>query len=121
MKTHIKHEMPDGVRTDMNWLRNTMVTLDQFRSVRIEFEQNQELSDAYGEGTGEWRVAITAPSTSGRLNDFVSEGEDFEEVLYDAVTQAERSTDEWYDKCKAAREAALAKLTPEERRILSVA
>lgn len=120
MKT--KHEMPDELRCNSeHWLRETMVMLRNFKGVSIEWEEDSKMTQAFGEATGEWRVYITAAGTDGRYRTFESKDEDVEPALYDAFTQAEKSEDEWYDNCRKAKEAALAKLTPEERRILHVA
>lgn len=117
----MKHEMPQEIRCNSeHWLRETLVSLRNFRSASIEWEEDSKLSEAYGEATGDWRVYITAAGKDGRYRTFESKGEDLEPVLYDAFTEAEKSEDEWYDNCQKAKQAALAKLTDEEKRSLGL-
>ncbi len=117
----MKHEMPQELRCDSErWLRETLVSLRNFKGASIEWEEDTKLSEAYGEATGDWRVSITATGKDGRYRTFESKDEELEPALYDAFTQSEKSEDEWYENCRKAKEAALAKLTPEEQRLLRV-
>lgn len=116
----MQHQLPWDLKCSDNWLHNIVASLDSFKGVSIDYERDEQLSDAHGECQGKWRVSVTAANSSGRYRTFESKGEDFKEVLYDAVTQAEKSEDEFYDQRERAREAALAKLTPEEKALLSL-
>jgi hypothetical protein len=117
----MRHQIPQELQGDPNWLRNILVTLHQFHYVSMEFERNEELSAATGEPQGEWRVTISAPNPkTGRYTEIVSASEDFLEVIYDAVTEAEQMTDEFWEVRRQQKATALAKLTQEERRLLGV-
>ena len=98
-----------------NWLRNTIVTLNNFDSVSIYWENDNRISNMTGEPEGEWEVNISA---NGKRFDSVHE--DIEHALWFAVTCAENHQSESWQKHESARKTALAKLTPEERKLLRI-
>ncbi len=97
-----------------NWLRNTLVTLNNYSVVDIHWENDWRESNRTGEPAGEWDVMIETPHKKR----FTGKHEDIFSALWYVATLAENANCEDWDKQDAARQAALSKLTPEERKIL---
>lgn len=109
------NEMPSNLYCDAtNELRNILVTLDKHSSVELYWENDNATSNATGERAGEWVMTIHA----GQNVRITGRHEDIEKVLWYVTTLAENADDEAWKKQQADRAAALAKLTPEDRKIL---
>ena len=100
-----------------NWLRNTLVTLNDYSVVDLHWENDWRESNKTGEPAGEWELTIET-AHGKRIS---SKHEDIENVLWYVTTLAENAESEGWKKQEADREAALAKLTPDERRLLRLA
>lgn len=112
------NDMPIGYLADHpNWLRNTMVTLNNYSVVDLHWENDWRESNKTGEQAGEWEITIET-AHGKRIR---GTHEDIENVLWYVTTLADRAEDEDWKKQDAARDAALAKLTPDERRLLRLA
>lgn len=98
-------------------LRNILVTLNQFSAVEIHWENDNAESNRTGEPAGEWQVEIRT-AHGKRIK---GKHEDIENVLWYVTTLAEQAESEAWKKQDAVRAAALAKLTPEEQRVLRIA
>lgn len=103
--------------TNAHWLRNTLVTLNQFSVVDLHWENDWRESNRTGEPAGEWHLVIE--TAHGKR--FTGQHENIENVLWYVTTLAEQADSEAWNKERSDREAALAKLTPEERRLLHLA
>ncbi len=98
---------------DDNSLRNCIVSLDNFRSVNINWEMDVRATNATGESCGYWTVEIQTQRRS-----FTAKHECITNALWFAYTLAEVADTEEYEKREQARQAALSKLTPEDRKAL---
>ena len=99
-------------------LRNALNSLSSFEHVEIFRERDHHVEHATGEDTVPWTVCINGTfSSQPRI-------EVKDDALEDAIIQAEHEASEVdgaeYQKQQANRYAALAKLTPEERRLLGL-
>ena len=92
-----------------NWLRNTLVTLHNHPVVDLHWET--------GEPDGEWEMMIET-ANGKRIR---GKHEHIENLLWYVTTLADNADSEGWKKQEADREAALAKLTPDERRLLRLA
>lgn len=113
MKEKIIHQIPFELRKNSNWLRNLIVTLDQYSSVNIHWEFDRYTD--YGDVEGKWSIAIY----HGR-NIYSSSASDVLEALYDVTTQAEKGIDEEYERKKQKKAQAMAKLSLEEQQLLGL-
>lgn len=100
-----------------NWLRNTLVTLNNYSVVDLHWENDWRESNKTGEPAGEWELMIET-AHGKRIS---GKHEDIENVLWYVTTLAENADSEAWKKQEADRDAALAKLTPDERRLLRLA
>ena len=100
-----------------NWLRNTLVTLNNYSVVDLHWENDWNESNKTGEPAGEWELTIE----NAHGKSFRGKHEDIENVLWYVTTLADNADTEAWKKQEADREAALAKLTPDERRLLRLA
>ncbi len=111
------NDMPwDYSSQNPNWLRNTIVTLNNFSVVDLHGENDWHETNKTGEPEGEWEMMIET-AHGKRIS---GKHHDIENVLWYVTTLAEHSEDEDWRKQEAAREAALSKLTKEERRLLRI-
>jgi hypothetical protein len=108
------NDMPPEWHNDQRQIRNALVTLDQFACVDIHWERDGYDDD--GNPKGEWEIAIETNSGS-RIK---SQHFEITRALWFATQMADAAVQACYLQRKAAREAALAKLTTEERRMLGV-
>jgi len=109
------NDMPFGYcSNNPNWLRNTLVTLNTYSVVDIHWENDWRQSNKTGEPEGEWELFIV--TAHGKR--FTGKHEDIENVLWYVTTLADNATSEDWKKQEEDRKAALAKLTPNERRLL---
>ncbi len=109
------NEMPSEFATDARQIRNMIVSLDQNACVSIHWEIDPRASDAAGENVGEWNVLIE----NGRRR-VETDHHDIVKALWFVTTIAAAQDNEEYVKREAARTAALAKLTTEEKRLLGI-
>ncbi len=100
-----------------NWLRNTLVTLNNFSVVDLHWENDWRESNKTGEPAGDWELMIET-AHGKRIS---GKHENIENVLWYVTTLAENADSDAWKKQEADREAALAKLTPDERRLLRLA
>ena len=105
--------MPWEVHNDANGLRNILVTLSQYTSVDIHWEADVAASNATGDDIGEWEVELQ----NGPRRVRVRHAEITNALWYanEKMTSVESAA---YEARDAARQAALAKLTPDEKRLL---
>lgn len=108
-------EMPCSFHNDADELRNCLMTLHTFPCVDIHWEQNMDASNALGEIRGKWEVNIVA-----RSGTFRAEHSELTNALWFAFTCAEKYNDDEYERRSNLRQAALAKLTKEERKELGL-
>ena len=108
------NDMPPEWHNDQRQIRNALVTLDQFACVDIHWERDGY--DDEGNPKGEWEIAIETNS-GARIK---SQHHEISNALWFATEMADAATQARYLERKAAREAALAKLTTEERRVLGL-
>ncbi|HEX2656104.1 MAG TPA: hypothetical protein VHN11_20980 [Xanthobacteraceae bacterium] len=96
-------------------LLRTLTRLEAFPCVDIHRERDYHVEGATGEDTAQWEVHISA----GRKRIEVKRA-DLGHAIIEAAHQAEEiATAEWQQR-EAQRTAALAKLSPEERKLLGV-
>jgi hypothetical protein len=108
------NDMPPEWHNDARQIRNALVTLDQFACVDIHWERDGY--DDEGNPKGEWE--ITVETNSGlRIR---SRNCEITHALWFATQMADAAVQACYLQRKDAREAALAKLTTEERRMLGL-
>jgi len=107
--------MPDTFRNDAAAMLDLIRSLDQNDCVSIHWEIDVHASNAAGEKVGEWDITIE----NGRNRVDVKHPE-ITNALWFAVQVADAKTGEAYQAQKAARAAALAKLTLEEKRLLNI-
>lgn len=106
--------MPSSWHNDQREIRNAIVTLDQFACVDIHWERDGYDDD--GNPRGEWEISIETNS-GARIQ---SQHPEITNALWFATTMADAAVQAAYLQRKAARDAALAKLTTEERRMLGL-
>lgn len=119
MKTKLPEsaeEMPIAFHNgDDQSLRNCLMSLDTFRAVNINWEMDIKATQATGESCGEWTVDI---HTHRRT--FTAKHSELTNALWFAHTLADAAYTEAYEQRESARNAALAKLSPEERKALGI-
>jgi|GEM_PF-5376176 len=112
------NDMPwDHASKNPHWLRNTLVTLNNYSVVDLHWENDWRESNKTGEPAGEWEMTIE--TAHGKR--FRGKHENIENLLWFVTTLAENADSEAWKKQEADRTAALAKLTPEDRRLLRLA
>ncbi len=107
--------MPSSVHNDANWMRNIMVTLNEYSCVSIEWERDEHMTRETGETHGEWNVMIDTGRRQIR-----AKHEEITNALWYVTTIAEAHLESVYDARIKARAEALAKLTDDEKRLLGV-
>ena len=108
-------EMPSAFHNDANAIRNLIVSLNQFSYVSITWERDNHMTAETGETCGEWEVSIDTGRRQIRTNHT-----EITNALWYVTTIAEDHLENAYNERKKARESALAKLTPDELRILGI-
>jgi hypothetical protein len=106
------NDMPPEWRRDPRNIQQAITALEEFEFVEMLFVRNE---DTDGDG-GTWQIEIQG---SGTLRVRAAHPQ-FANALWFAVTMADAAAQEAVEQRKAAREAALAKLTTEERRMLGL-
>ena len=101
--------MPPEWRRDPRNIQQAITALEEFEFVKLAFYRH------VGEG-GSWEIEIEG---RGALRVEAAHTQ-FANALWFAVTMADAAAQEQAEKRKAARKAALAKLTTEERRMLGL-
>ena len=96
-----------------NWLCNALVTLNNYSVVDLHWCE----SNKTGKSAGEWKLMIE--TAHGKR--ITGKHTDIENVLWYVTTLADNADSEAWKKQEADREAALRKLTPDERRLLRLA
>ena len=109
------NEMPSAQHNNENWIRNVMVTLDQYSCVSMDWERDEHMTRETGETHGEWNVMID----TGRRQ-FTAKHAEITNALWYVTTIANAHLESVHDAQVKARAAALAKLTDEEKRLLRV-
>lgn len=110
MPTEILFPLPDTPPRPA-LLNNLFNRLESLPGSEITWDRNG--TDDFGEPRGEWHVSIDMPRK------FVSVTHpDYLQAIHEAVERAENLEQEAYKAREAQRAAALAKLTPEERKLL---
>lgn len=108
-------DMPSAFHNDANAIRNLIVTLNEFSFVSITWERDDRMTAETGETHGEWEVSIDTGRHQIRTNH-----PEITNALWYVTTLAEDHLENAYNQQKKAREAALAKLTPDELRLLGI-
>lgn len=103
--------------TNPHWLRNTLVTLNQYSVVDLHWENDWRETERTGEPAGDWHLVIE--TAQGRR--ITGQHHKIENVLWYVTALAEHADSEAWNKQRANRESALAKLTAEERHLLGLA
>jgi hypothetical protein len=103
-------EFPQSVHQATH-LKNLFDRLESTPGATLSWEQHR--LDDFGDPKGEWHVSIDLPRTTISFSH-----PDYLQALNEAVERAEKHTDEAFKAREAQRAAALAKLTPEERKLL---
>lgn len=107
--------MPSSFHNDANELRSCLLSLGGFTSVEIYWETDVALSNAMGERHGKWMVVIeTARNTIRGTH------AELTNALWYASTLANAANSGEYERREQARKDALAKLSPEDRKVLGV-
>lgn len=110
------NDFPFELHSYERWLRNTIVTLgDRFDCVDIHWEVDHAASEASGETVGTWDVHIEA----GRKRISAKHPELLPALWY-CATVADAASTAAYEAREAAREKAMAKLDPEDRKLLGL-
>ena len=108
-------DMPHGFPSlNPTWLRNTIVTLNNFPVVDLHWENDYRESNKTGKPAGVWEVTIE--TISGKRIE--GKHEEIENVLWYVTTLADDYDSAAWKKREADRAAALAKLTPDDRKLL---
>lgn len=109
--------MPFGYFCDNpNGLRNLLLTLHTYSYVDLHWERDWETGRHTGETEGYWNMALST-AHGKRL---AASHRNIENVLWYVTTLAEAADSEAWQKQESDRKAALAKLTPDDRRLLGV-
>lgn len=110
------NEMPHDWHNDANAIRNALVSLHSHSYVDIHWERDHRSSEAADESIGQWDISIEV----GKKIINVSHPE-ITNALWFAIEISDASRSQAYQEAQTKRAAALAKLTPEERRLLDLA
>jgi hypothetical protein len=111
------NDMPFGLsESHPHWLRNALVTLDRHSFVEIFWQPDDATVDSDGKPSGFWKVEIV--TAAGKA--VAGRHESIENALWFATTIADAKDDQEYERRKAEKAAALAKLTPGERKLLGL-
>ena len=105
-------DMPPLFHNNAESIRNMLVTLDDFCSVHISWELDS-YSDDSEDAHGTWIVEI---GTNKRL--VFGKHRYITNAIWYAYTIALAADNDEYEQRESARKAALAKLTPDERKLL---
>ena len=97
------------------WLRNLITDLRKYDCVDIHYEADSVASDLAGEQVGDWHVTIETSRKTVR-----TKCDDILNALWFATTLAESIDNEEYIQRVNRRNAALAKLSPEDRLALGI-
>lgn len=109
------NEMPSEWHNSPNQVRNCVVTLDQYSRVDIHWERDYAASDAAGENVGEWNVIIENGPRRVTVNH-----PELTNALWFVTEVSNAQSIAAYHAREESRKAALAKLTPEDRKLLGV-
>lgn len=110
------NDMPHEWHNDAQAIRNAIMELDSFECVDLHWERDDHASNAAGEIVGEWELYIS----HGRSTIKAKHAE-ITNCLWFAVTMMDEQAQDAYKRQQDAKKAALAKLTPEDRRALGLA
>lgn len=108
-------DMPwDLFSKDPGLLASILAGLHHHSYVSLHWENNWEVTRETGEPSGRWDMEITAQTGK---NIYVSH-EDIAKLLWFTNELANAANNDVWDANEKARKAALAKLTPDEKRLL---
>lgn len=99
-----------------NVLIQTLRGLQSFSYAQIEWQKDQVASQLTGETVGGWAVAVRKHD-GGMVTE---ESDTLEAALIPAIHLLDEANAEYWKQRRAARDAALAKLTPEDRKALNL-
>jgi transcription initiation factor IIE alpha subunit len=108
-------DMPSAWHNDQRQIRNAIVSLDEYACVDIHWERDDRATDLTGETVGLWEIAIE--SGTRRVK---SKHPQITNALWFATTMMDAQVQAACEARNAARQAALAKLSPEDRKILGL-
>lgn len=106
--------LTDQLKTEA--LRRAMRSLDAYTVVDIHRERDHHIENETGEDVARWEVYIQTGKRRVTVRNSL-----LDEAIVDAEHQASVAYDDEVERRNNARQAALAKLTPEDRAALNLA